>query len=378
MHPRLQRGASLLEALVAFVVLSIGLLGMVRLQSHLRLDADIARQRSEAVRLAQQDIETLRSFAAMAASGTQPSYATITSAARTIDLTSTRYDLTRSIADNAGHKTVSVSAAWTDRSGKPQSVALESMIAGSDPLHAASLGVVQRAHAVKAVVGRSPNVPLTAKDLGDGRSVLKPVATGTIAFVFSNVTGQIIGRCNAVSPTTSTRTMTAADITGCDAVNALLLSGVVRFSTTSPPDAAHANDLPLALSMAVALTGGSYPALPQCGAEAQTLASGERFVAYHCMITPLAGRWSGRSSIVPQGWALGSTASQFKVCRYSADQDGSGSIDSNAEHPRDYTEVQSALTQQNFLVVRGDQSCPLASSIGGAVFSNLSTAHHQP
>jgi hypothetical protein len=350
---------------------------MVRLQSHLRLDADIARQRSEAVRLAQQDIETLRSFAALAASANRRSYAGITSDMEPIDLTNTHYVLTRRIAESAAHKTVSVAVAWTDRSGKPQSVALESMIAGSDPLHAASLGVVQRAHAVKAVLGRSPNVPLAAKDLGDGRSVLKPVATGTVAFVFDNLTGRIIGRCSAVSPTT-TRNLTAADITGCDTVDALLLSGVVRFSAASPPDAAVANDVPLALSMAVALTGGTYPTPPQCGAEAQTLASGERFVAYHCMITPLAGRWSGRSSVVPQGWALGSTASQFKVCRYSADQDGSGSVDINAEHPRDYTEVQSALTQQNFLVVRGDQSCPLASSIGGAVFSNLSTAQHQP
>src|SRR5205814_1148861 len=117
-----------------------------------------------------------------------------------------------SIAENPGHKTVSVTAAWTDRTGKPQSVALESLIAGSDPLHAAALGVVQRAHAVKAVLGRSANVPLAAKDLGDGRSVLKPVSTGTLAFVFSNLTGQIIGRCNAVSPTVSTGSLSAADI----------------------------------------------------------------------------------------------------------------------------------------------------------------------
>ena len=60
--------------------------------------------------------------------------------------------------------------------------------------------------------------------------------------------------------------MTAADITGCDTkINAAV--GIVRFSTTSPPDAARAGDTPLALSIGVALTGGSY-ALPQCGAEA--------------------------------------------------------------------------------------------------------------
>ena len=36
------------------------------------------------------------------------------------------------------------------------------------------------------------------------------------------------------------------------------------------------------------------------------------------------GRWSGRSTLVPDGWALGSSADEYKVCRYSADQDGNG------------------------------------------------------
>jgi hypothetical protein len=97
------------------------------------------------------------------------------------------------------------------------------------------------------------------------------------------------------------------------------------------------------------------------------------------MVTPLAaGRWSGRSSIVPQGWTLGAAASQYKVCRYSADQDGSGNVDSNAEHPKDYSEVAGALMQQNFLIIRGDQACPVAPIIAGSVFSNLSTVQHQP
>ena len=110
MHPRLQRGASLLEALVAFVVLSIGLLGMVRLQSHLRLDADrYASVRSSAPRAAgHRDAARLRGIGG---SGHTALLRRDPSAAQTIDLTNTRYDLTRSIADNAGHKTVSVNTA---------------------------------------------------------------------------------------------------------------------------------------------------------------------------------------------------------------------------------------------------------------------------
>ena len=64
--PTRQRGVALLEALIAFLVLSIGLLALSRLQTHLRTNADAARERSEAVRLAQTDIESLRVFASRA------------------------------------------------------------------------------------------------------------------------------------------------------------------------------------------------------------------------------------------------------------------------------------------------------------------------
>ena len=290
---RLQRGASLLEALIAFAVLSLGLSGMARLQTHLRLDAEIARQRSEAVRLAQQDIETLRSFSALGAADHQRAYADIAPAQQPVSLATTRYELTRRVADAAGYKATGVTLAWADRRGQPHSVVLESMIAGSDPLLAASLTVVRRVHPMRGAAGRAPGVPLGAKDLGDGRSVLKPQATGNLAFVFSNLSGQIVGRCDAVAPATSTRDLTSADIAGCDTVSALLLSGVVRVSATQPPDPAHANDAPLGLRIELALTGGPYPAAPQCASEAQTLGSGERFVGSRvaCMQRQNHVRW---------------------------------------------------------------------------------------
>ena len=43
-----------------------------------------------------------------------------------------------------------------------------------------------------------------------------------------------------------------------------------------------------------------------------------------------------------------------------------GAIDRNDEHPADYRLVGTALVQQNFLIVKGPQNCPLA------------TAPHQP
>ena len=67
---RHQRGTTLLEALIAFLVLSLGILTIGRVQTHLRLGSDIARQRAEAVRLGQEELENLRAFSVLgAASG---------------------------------------------------------------------------------------------------------------------------------------------------------------------------------------------------------------------------------------------------------------------------------------------------------------------
>ena len=218
--------------------------------------------------------------------------------------------------------------------------------------------------------------------------------------------------CSGVAA--ATRNMVADDLASCTAMNGLLLSGQVRFSLNGAPDAAHANDTPLPLAVALALTGGPDLTPAQCGAQAMktvaysvdnssrreavpllaTAASwgvpswtdlGERFVAYHCVVTPAntPARWSGRSTLLPQGWALGSMAGAYKVCRYSADQDGSGRVDSNAEHPDSYADVAVNLTQQNFLVVKGDQSCPAGAPVnveaqGAQNFANLGTLQHQP
>jgi hypothetical protein len=50
------------------------------------------------------------------------------------------------------------------------------------------------------------------------------------------------------------------------------------------------------------------------------LDTGDRHVAYRCIVTPRAdGRWSGRSALVPAGWTIGSGSGDRRVCRYVAD-----------------------------------------------------------
>ena len=53
-HPRFRRiarGIGIIEALVSLLVLALGMMSFAALQARLRLNSDVAKQRSEAVRL---------------------------------------------------------------------------------------------------------------------------------------------------------------------------------------------------------------------------------------------------------------------------------------------------------------------------------------
>ena len=412
-----QRGTTLLEGLVAFLVLSLGMLSVVRVQSQMRLNTDVARQRSEAVRIAQEDIEKLRAFSVIGVRAGASAFASVTSASRRVDSASgqtsnTSYELMREItaADAPLSKNTRVSVAWNDRTGAQQQVVLSTLIAGHDPAYAGALQVHAKAPPVRAVLARSAWIPVQAKDLGQGSSAFRPVSGGTEAIVFDNTSGNVTARCSGVDAALSNANLSVATLGVCEALQAYALSGVVRFTSATPPDAAAANDVPLALSIAMAPSDGT-PA-PACRSEARKsvtyaiagatrteavpiaaspatlgvstwVETGERFVAYHCVVVPAApgAAWSGRASIVPTGWTLGTGASDNRVCRFSADADGSGAIDSNLEHPDSYTALSSSLTQQNFLVIKGTQSCPTAATGtngAGLVFADLSTVPHQP
>ncbi len=422
-RPRQQRGASLVEALLAFLVLSLGMVGMVKLQSHLRSAADLARQHSEALRLAQEEIESLRGFVTLATTPGLPAYADIAPASAILlppqgPRDSARYRIERRVDTSAAPrlKTLSVIVGWDDRQGTARQVELSSAIAGIDPTWSGALSLAAAGRPVHGAFARSAQIPAAAKDLGDGRSVFKPVIEGDTAWVFDNRSGKPTSRCSGIGTTVPTRNLSVTDLTSCDAVSGSLLSGVVRFTSALPANAANANDMPLPLS--VALAGGPFVAAPDCRSEAHKVVvyhaagverrepvplaavpasvgvaawteTGDRFITYHCLAQAAApsngapARWSGSSTLVPAGWSIGALATQFKVCRYSADQNGDGNVDHNGEHPSQYVDVDGALPQQNFLVVRGDQPCPGAAALnlagpGPLVFSNLGTAQHQP
>ena len=135
-----QRGLSTIESLIAAAVLGLGMLGLARLHSDLRASAEAARERSEAVRLAQQELEALRSFVSPAA------WSAIADA-EPADVTppggTTRYLRERSVQApaEAGVKMVQVTLRWNDRRGSAQSLTLQTMIGGADPALSGALAL---------------------------------------------------------------------------------------------------------------------------------------------------------------------------------------------------------------------------------------------
>ena len=358
-----QRGITLVEALIGFLILSMGLLGAVRLQSWLRLNGDIARERSEAVRLAQQDLEQTRTFANAAA------FRSIGNGRSVANDTPTAFTLTRTVsgAPDAAIKSSHVAVSWQDRSGTTQAIQLQSSMAGVSPVYSAALALAPQ----DTTLAPRRQLPAGAKWLGEGRSVLKPSSRSTVAWVIDSASGLVTGQCS-VSATLANRDITNADLANCTAMSGSLLSGHVRFSLAAVPDAEQANDKPLALTVGLVLDPAPADA-PRC--ETDTAAT---YLTYACLVpqTASGSGWSGQLRITPEGWALGETASTYKACRYSADHDGNGRIDRNDEHPARYTDVHGYLGQQNYLVVRGQAACPSAIAPHNEV--SVATVQHQP
>jgi len=505
-----QRGISLIEALVSLLVASLGMLAFIGLHISIRNFADVSKQRSEAVRIAQQDMENIRVFRTLPSlTGNALHWDTLfanlnnglVSTAMTSGTTTytanTSYLISRAVTTSttAGFKEVQVTVAWKDRANNDHRVVLRNVIGRIDPSTAISLSVEPNGSPVRDTLGRDVQIPIPAKSLGDGTSVFKPTSTATIAFIFNNDTGYVTKSC-PVTASQQTAQLTLAHLTGCTTLStpAYLLSGFVRFAVgniSNSFEASTANDAVPAGTWGVRLwldntappSGGvgrfsqlmaaSWPSSygftgytePTCNAESLKTISfvanvnlsitnngttntttsstffatvpaaltpdsanislysgvpaadittwtdeGERYVAYSCVVYPIdldtnantPNAWTGRSQVTLTGMAatVASGASNYKVCRFSQDYNLNGYVWSpatapasnpsgtvvkidNEEHPYAYLNTTKSLSNQNFLVIRGDKNCPDDDAVevngtGNENYTDVTTVTHQP
>lgn len=401
-----QRGVSLIEALVALAVMAFGMMAMVGMQSTLRANSDVAKQRAEAVRIAQAAVEDWRAFEVLAAAAGVVDYADIATqlpVAVNGYVTNTAYTRTPTVEPAAPAasapklKTVTMKVEWTDRSGQLLKVSLATSIAGIAPELAGSLGIPGDRSATQRPRGRATAIPPAAQNLGNGTSVFMPPQgpAGTVAWVFNNTTGLITGVCN-VAVGSTTDSLVIANVANCSAnTTAQLLSGFVAFaSVLLLPDAAQA-EMPtggaLNLDVVLTLSSALHPQPPVCfddaSADALVAAAPGTRVAYFCAVfSNLAGTWAGRLRIVPVAfnaapiWSISNIAGagRYKICRYTTLAADLGPR--NIDHPLDYTEAGSAprasLANQNFLVISASHTCP-TDTVAPGDFVNSNTRLHQ-
>jgi Tfp pilus assembly protein PilV len=314
---RLLRGLTLIEGLAALLVLSLSLAAAVRLQAWLRLQGDIARERSEAMRHAQQDLELLRHLATPAELDAWSSRRDST------EWSTTRYTLERSVAEHAGLKTSLARVSWTARGEGDQRVQLQGSVARLSPMYSAALALPTQDHLLAA----RARLPSGARPWPDGRQVLKPGRASTVAWILDGATGEVLSRCEAPAGR-DTGALREADLRQCETFRARLLWGYVRFSLGPLPDAWAPNDTPLPLSM----HAGSTP----CDTES-SLGGADRYVAYTCAVPLDTPAEVSALQLVPRGWAWAdSNDVGYRACRYAG--------------------LPPAAV--NFVVVRGDAVCP--------------------
>ena len=325
---RHQRGITLVDALTGVLLLSLGLLGALRMQSWLRLNGDVAQQRSEAIRIAQQELEQVRGF---------PD-ATAFQALASRRSEATPFTLQRTVSADRSLKSSLIVVSWQDRGGATQTVHLHSSLNGLSPVYSAALALPSQ----DTTLSPRRHVPPGARRLSEGRSVLKPSAGSSVAWIVNDTTGEVSAECT-VPASLAARDITEADLTRCTELTARLLRGYIRFSLGPLPDAHHANDAPLALTLT--------PARARCETEPVRHAN-ERYLAYTCLL-PVGSTEPLR--IEPAGWAFGATASTYKACRYTH---------ANPSAPH------------NYLVIRGDAACPGPQPQHNGV--SVATVQHQP
>jgi len=396
--------------MVALAVMAFGMLTVVGVQSTLRLNADISKQRSEATRIAQQTIEGDRAFTSMEVVAGQTTWDSIADQASPVTVpstasqTNTTFTVQRQVISYADPpaKMLSVTVRWTDRAGQQQSVMLRSAVAAAAPALSGALSVRPAAGTVGPVrrpLRRHPSIPFLARDFGTSSAFVPPFRPW-MAIVFNNVTGVVTGICN-FNYDTSNETITPSDIASCNnTIVGQLLSGFVRFQLTSsgpPLTASDVEDPPgpaMNLRMQLALTSSNHPNPPICidDANAATVGSGMTFVTYYCVVySNPSGLWSGISTVTPRalfngdlwqitndtsGPSTGAELGRYKVCRYTTASSDAQTV-SNQEHPRNYADVAGNLTNQNFVVISSAMSCPAETPAPGDLV-NSNTLLHQP
>ena len=242
---RSARGFTLLEALIALLVLSFGMLAIAGFQVTLTRSSDLAKQRTEALRLAQQKVEGLRAYGQVDTYTASPhiiNYTDDVVSGTDSTTTNATFNRTWTVTANSTNteKWVNVEVAWTDRAGQSQTVQLLSVISKFDPRDIGTLATGPGASKVRKPKNRNINIPYPAVTLSGGTQSAFIPPPGNVTYVFDNSTGNIVKSCTGLTSATLVEGLNlGASAAVCTNIDAYLVSGYVRFDTANSPSGAE-------------------------------------------------------------------------------------------------------------------------------------------
>lgn len=351
-------GFTLIEAMVAVTVAAFGLFGLLATQTMLARQGDTAKNRTEAVRLAQSQLEAMRSYTALEAAAGVTAWEDLASGDDTVVTSNTfvrRWTVGGAVGDPM--RPVDVGVSWTDRAGEVHSVRLDSFIVRLDPKDSGALGFPLPGNGkLKQPKNRSLDIPVPATDLGNGKSSL-PLASD-FSVVFDNASGLVSMKCDhAVS--------SISDLgSGCVAYVAVLLTGYVS---------AAAGGLPTGLGVSTAgLSGLDTSRAVRCDfsdAIDQTTGAVISGHKYYMCVLPLVsgGAWSGTVRLAGM-----STGSSYRVCRFQ--YPAAAGITANARNVQPYVSVRDSLDNQNYALTTSS-GCPTVSGLATTLHQNCSAGN---
>lgn len=335
------RGATLVEALIALLVMGMGMLGTLALQSRLRMAADDSRQRAEATQWALEHWDQLQS------EWTLRGAAALTDSAAHQAKFGADYELTRQVTAQPGGWDIDLTVRWQGRDAA-QRLRWQGSLATGSALWTAALAQGP-ADGMAWLDGghRTGAWPADTRRVGPGASLWQPDGAHAWAWRLDHRRATITHRCELGGHPTDQQ-LESADPKVCTALPQPMVW--VTGHVLTDPDTAMPD-----FGMQATLSSHPHPVPPSCWTRRRADAT-----RYLCLIAlrtpdtadPLA-YWSGRTELTGLPWG----ADGWRVCRFSVDRDGNGRIDSD-EHPAHYERVLASLGQQHFLLRRADRPCP--------------------
>lgn len=201
-NPRFQKGFTLIEGLIAVLVLGYGFLSINKLQGTTLKSKSDSSQRSEASTMATAKMEQLRNF------GTITDYTNMASGTDSLNGKNASYARAWTITNNANQKGVDLTINWTTSRNRGMNVHLTSMIAQVDPVLSGQV------FALATTLPSPPqsinsNVPQGAVNNGNGTSDYTPSGSSVVV-TYNNTTGNIV-QIDHLTPYSIAGTITSAN-----------------------------------------------------------------------------------------------------------------------------------------------------------------------